>query len=133
MGFGKSFKKAWKGTLGRLEDIVDPVKSTLIGAGVGFLTGGPVGAGIGALGGASMDMQEYQQEKALKTQIASAEKIAAMQNNVVVSADPVPVQSAAKAELTEQNNATRRARAFRLSSSVRNATLGGGTGRKTLG
>lgn len=136
MGLGKSFRKAWKKTVGKLEDTVSPVKNTIIGAGVGFLAGGPVGAGIGAISGMGLDSQIRQQEKQTKAQIASAEKIAEMQNSVAaVSAAPAPSTVTEKASISEQSEATRKARAFRLSNSVRSSTLGGGFGnkKKTLG
>lgn len=127
-GIGKTFKKAWKGTVGKLEDAVDPVKNTIVNAGIGFVASGfnPIGAVIGATTGYMQDRNEQQQEKAVKAQIASAEKIAAMQNNTVVSAAPIPTQTVQQAALREQNDATRKARAFRLANSVRSGTLGGG-------
>ena len=146
MGFGKSFKKAWKKSLGWADD--DWVKQAAVMAVAGAVTGGigagaiagglsaGAGAGIGSLAGATVGglqgYQSQQQEKALKAQIASSEKIAQMQQATVVSAAPVPTQAVQKAAISEQNEATRKARAFRLANSVR-GTLGGGNGKKTLG
>lgn len=136
MGLGKSLRKAWKKTFGKLEDvtkdalpIIAPIVGTMIAPGVGTLAGAAIGQGIGQY------RAGQQQEKALKAQIASAEKIAQMQNNAVVSAAPVPTQNAQTAAISEENEATRKARAFRFSNSVRNSTLGGGFGnkKKTVG
>lgn len=147
MGLGKSFRKAWKKTLGWADD--DWAKQAAIMAVAGAVTGGLGAAAMGAsvgwgaaaggvLGGMQGGSQGYaaqQQEKSIKAQIASAEKIAAMQNNTVVSAAPIPTQTLQKAAISEQNDATRKARAFRLANSVRSGTLGGGNSgkRKTLG
>lgn len=148
-GIGKAFKKGWKKTLGWADD--DWAKQAAITAVAGAVTGGlgaglvagglswAAGAGLGALGGAiaggTQGYQAQQQEKSVKAQVASAEKIAAMQNNTVVSAAPIPTQTVQQAAISEQNEATRKARAFRLSNSVRNSTLGGGMGgrKKVLG
>lgn len=135
MGLGKSLKKAWKKTFGKLEDvtkdalpIIAPIVGTMIAPGVGTLAGAAIGQGIGQY------RAGQQQEKALKAQIASSEKIAQMQQATVVSAAPIPTQTAQTAAINEQNEATRKARAFRLSNSIR-GSLGGGFGnkRKTLG
>lgn len=162
MGLGKSFRKAWKKTLGWADD--DWAKQAAITAVAAAATGGLAGAALGALGaaegvslgtaalagaktgavwggaggalmGGMQGYQNHQQEKSIKAQIASAEKIAAMQNNTVVSAAPIPTQTLQKAAISEQNDATRKARAFRLANSVRSGTLGGGNSgkRKTLG
>lgn len=145
MGLGKSFKKFTRKVFGdKLAPLLSPIPdinviaNAAIGTGVGFLTGGPigavVGAGLGAVKGTTDVWAQQQQEKMMNAQIASSEKIAQMQQQVVVSADPAPVQKAQTAQLSEANDATRRARAFRFSNSVRRATLGGGLGgSKTLG
>lgn len=148
-GIGKAIKKGWKKTFGKLEDAVKPyapiVAGTVLGAvtgGLGFAAAGlssaagaGIGAGAGALSGTNQYMGMRSQEKAVKAQIASAEKIAKMQNNAVVSAAPIPTQTAQTAAISEENEATRKARAFRFSNSVRNSTLGGGFGnkKKTVG
>lgn len=149
MGLGKSLRKGWKKAFGWADD--DTVKTAAIVAAAGALTGGLgagltegglgawAGAGIGAAGGATtgglMGYQTQQQEKALDAQIASSEKIAQMQKNTVISAAPVPTQAVQTAAINEQNNATKKARAFRLANSVRGGTLGGGNSNKkvTLG
>lgn len=161
-GIGKAFKKGWKSTFGKVEDAVKPYAPIIAGAALGALTGGMgfaaagigsgvfgslgaagssfatgaiAGGSVGALSGGAQYVSARQQEKSIKAQIASAEKIAAMQNNTVVSAAPIPTQTVQQAVISEQNEATRKARAFRLSSSVRNSTLGGGMGgrKKVLG
>ena len=149
MGFGKSFRKGWKKAFGWADD--DTTKTAAIVAAAGALTGGLgaglaaggmgalAGAGIGAAGGATagglMGYQTHMQEKALDAQIASSEKIAQMQQNTVISAAPVPTQSVESAAIREQNSATKKARAFRLSNSLRGGTLGGSSSNKktTLG
>lgn len=130
-GIGKAFKKAWKGTFGKLEDAVEPYKTTLIGAGVGFLTGGLGGAAIGAGIGYSQDSAAKAQEQQMRAQIESAEKLAKMQNNVVVSADPAPAATTQSEEIREQNEATRKAKAFRFAQSTRGNF--GGYKKTTLG
>lgn len=149
MGLGKSLRKAWKKTFGWTEN--EAVKTAAIVGAAGALTGG-LGAGLAAggmsaLGGAAIGAaaggtvggltgyQTMQQEKALDAQIASSEKIAQMQNNTVISAAPVPTQAVETAAISEQNNATKKARAFRLANSVRGGTLGRGNSNKkvTLG
>lgn len=142
-GIGKAFKKAWKGTFGKLEDAVEPYKTTLIGAGVGFLTGGLggaasqfwqnglMGAAVGAGIGYSQDSAAKAQEQQMRAQIESAEKLAKMQNNVVVSADPAPVATTQSEEIREQNEATRKAKAFRFAQSTRGNF--GGYKKTTLG
>ena len=151
MGLGKSLRKAWKKTFGKLEDVTKPYMPIIAGTVLGAVTGGLGGVAVGlsekALGyaigaggvlGAGAGTTQYlgmrSQEKALKAQIASSEKIAQMQQATVVSAAPIPTQTAQTAAINEQNEATRKARAFRLSNSIR-GSLGGGFGnkRKTLG
>lgn len=159
MGFGKSFRKGWKKAFGWADD--DTTKTAAIGAIAAAATGGLGGAALGALGlagagvtagaaattgaiyggiggslaGATMGYQTQMQEKALDAQIASSEKIAQMQQNTVISAAPVPTQSVESAAIREQNSATKKARAFRLSNSLRGGTLGGSSSNKktTLG
>lgn len=159
MGLGKSLRKAWKKTFGKVEDEVKPYAPIIAGAALGALTGGLgfaaagiggtvfsgmtaagssaltgalAGGGVGALSGFGQYQSMRDQEKMTKAQIASSEKIAQMQQQVVVSADPAPVQKAQTAQLSEANEATRKARAFRFSNSVRRATLGGGLGGAKL-
>lgn len=143
-GIGKAFKKGWKKTLGWVEDetkdllpAIVATAGTIIGSAIAPGMGTAIGASIGSSLGQGIGQYRagQQQEKAVKAQIASAEKIAAMQNNTVVSAAPIPTQTVQQAVISEQNEATRKARAFRLSSSVRNSTLGGGMGgrKKVLG
>lgn len=145
MGLGKSLRKAWKKTFGWADN--EAVKTaTIVGVG-GALTGGLAagltggmsilgGAGIGAAAGGTVGgltgYQTIQQEKALDAQIASSEKIAQMQNNTVISAAPVPTQAVQTEAINEQNNATKKARAFRLANSVRGGTLGGGNSNKKI-
>ena len=156
MGFGKSFRKGWKKAFGWADD--DTTKTAAIGAIAAAATGGLGGAALGALGlagaevtagaaattgaiyggiggslaGATMGYQNQMQEKALDAQIASSEKIAQMQQNTVISAAPVPTQTVESAAVSEQNAATKKARAFRLANSIRGNTLGGNTNNKKL-
>lgn len=159
MGLGKKLRKGWKKAFGWADD--DLTKTIAGGLVVGALTGGLgglgmgliegvtgtalaeaagagalIGGGAGALGGAGMGYQAQQQEKALKAQIASSEKLAQMQQATVISAAP-PTQTSDNAAITEANNATKKARAFRLANSVRGNTLGGGGSssnkKRTLG
>jgi hypothetical protein len=126
MGLGKKLRKAWKKSFGKIEDTISPIKGTVIGLPLTIATGNP----LFALAGSGYDMakhQERQQEKALNAQIASSEKIAQMQQNTVISAAPIPTQTQETAAISEQNNATKKARAFRLANSVRGGTLGGGS------
>lgn len=150
MGLGKKLRKAWKKTFGWADD--DVTKTAVVGALTAAAAGGLGGAALGALGlageatagaaaatgaiyggiggaltGATMGYQTQQQKKALNAQIASSEKIAQMQQNTVISAAPIPTQATETAAISEQNNATKKARAFRLANSVRGGTLGGGS------
>ncbi len=165
MGLGKKLRKAWKKTFGWADDdavktaaivaAAGAVTGGLGGAALGGLglagttaSGAAIGAGAaakagaiyGAIGGSALGgLQGYQtqeQKKALKAQIASSEKIAQMQQNTVISAAPIPTQTQETAAISEQNNATKKARAFRLANSVRGGTLGGGSSnnkKTTLG
>lgn len=129
-GIGKAFKKAWKSTFGKVEDAVKPYVNTVVGATIGAIVGGPVGLAVGAGAGYSMDFQAKQQEKIAKAQIASAEKIAAMQNQPVVEAAATPTSSMQEALFAEQNAASAKKRAFsfartqRMGSVARKNTLG---------
>lgn len=158
-GIGKAIKKGWKKAFGWADD--DLTKTIAGGLVVGALTGGigglgyglatgatgsalagtagagaALGAGLGGLQGGMTGYSAMQQEKALKAQIASSEKLAQMQQATVISAAP-PAQTSDNAAITEANNAAKKARAFRLANSVRGNTLGGGSSssnkKRTLG
>lgn len=162
-GIGKAIKKGWKKTFGKLEDKAKPYLPVVAGAALGALTGGLgfaasgvgssvfgslgaagssfatgaiAGGAVGALHGGMQYQSIRQQEKAHAAQLASAEKIAQMQNATVISAAP-PTQTSDNSALAEENNATKKARAFRLANSVRGNTLGGGSSssnkKRTLG
>ena len=132
-GIGKAFKKGWKKAFGWADD--DITKSIAGGIVVGALTGGlgglaygalasgltaagsagmgaALGAGMGGLQGWNSGYQMQQQEKIAKAQIASAEKIAAMQNQPVVEAAATPTSSMQEALFAEQNAGTAKKRAF---------------------
>lgn len=126
MGFGLG--KFFKSTFGKVKDYL-PVA---IGAGVGALTGGASGALIGGLMGYNTAEGQKAQEEAMKAQIASAEKIAKMQNaNVAVAGEAPPITTAQQMEVSEMNAATQKARRFSMSRT--NRTSGSRFGRTTLG
>lgn len=127
-GIGKAFKKVWKNTWGKVEDAIDPIKGTVVGALAGAWAG-PAGMIIGASMGAAMDAQSRQQQKIADAQIASAEKIAAMQNQAV-QVPSAPISTTQEAMMAEQNAGTAKKRAFsfartqRMGSVARKNTLG---------
>ena len=132
------FRKSWKKAFGWIDN--DTTKTAMIVGAAGALTGGLAVGGLGWLAGAAagegigglMGYQNETQKKAVKAQIASSEKIAQMQQNTVISAAPVPTQTVESAAVSEQNAATKKARAFRLANSIRGNTLGGNTNNKKL-
>lgn len=132
------FRKSWKKAFGWIDN--ETTKTAMLVGAAGALTGGLAVGGLGWLAGAAagegigglMGHQNEMQKKAVKAQIASSEKIAQMQKNTVISAAPVPTQAAETAAISEQNNATKKARAFRLANSLRGGTLGGGNSNKKI-
>lgn len=140
------FRKSWKKAFGWIDN--DTTKTAALVAAAGALTGGLgagltaggmgwlAGAGVGAAAGGSvgglMGYQNEMQKKSVEAQIASSEKIAQMQQNTVISAAPAPTQTIESAAVSEQNAATKKARAFRLANSIRGNTLGGNTNNKKL-
>lgn len=104
-GIGKAFKKAWKGTVGKLEDGVKVVVDSFTGESRRDLT---------------------------QAQIASAERIAAMQNQPQIQASITPTAEIENAQIAEENLASSKRRAFMFANTVRG---NGGTlsARKTLG
>jgi hypothetical protein len=124
LGLGKFFKN----TFGKVKDYLPAA----IGVGVGALTGGTTGALIGGLMGYNAAEGQIAQKKAMDAQIASAEKIAKMQNaNVAVAGETAPITTAESAEINEMNAATQKARRFSMSKT--NRASGSRFGRTTLG
>lgn len=127
-GIGKAIKKSWKKTVGKAFDAVKPVLGTVAGALLAPATGG-----LSLAVGASFDAQRYQsqkQEEMIKAQIASAEKIAAMQNQPVIQAAATPTSSLEAASIAEQNAATAKKKAFSFAKTHR---MGSVSRRNTLG
>ena len=134
-------KKGWKKAFGWADD--DITKSVFTAAAISVLTGGIGGLAVGAsfgggavLGaiaggvqGVSTGLQMQQQEKMLKAQIASQEKIAAMQNAPVVQSAVTPTATTQNAAIEEQNAATSKRKAL----SFANTTRGSIGRRLTLG
>lgn len=114
MGFGKSFKKAWKKTLGWTDDswmtdVVIPVAATIAGG----VYGGPMGAMAAAsvtTGARSMHLQQKQQkqELAMQREIANQQAAAA----AVPVATARGAQEMVNAEASELNYANERRRAM---------------------
>lgn len=150
-GIGKAIKKSWKKAFSWADD--DITKSIAGGIVVGALTGGlgglgygalasgvtaaqgagigaALGGGMGGLQGWNSGYQMQQQEKMIKAQIASAEKIAAMQNQPVIQAAATPTSSLEAASIAEQNAATARKKAFSFAKTQR---MGSVSRRNTLG
>lgn len=133
-GIGKAFKK----TFGKVGQYLPVVVGALAGGGVGALaaTEALKGAAVGALGGGFLGYNtavgNIAQEKAMKAQIESAEKIAKMQNaNAAVAGETAPMQTAQDLETSEMNAATQKARRFSMSKT--NKSGGSRFGRTTLG
>lgn len=130
-GIGKAFKKAWKGTVGKLEDAVDPYKRAIVGAAIGGLVGGPLGAAVGGFSGYQMDVQGQQQQAMINAQLAAADKIAAAQQAApTIQGMAAPTATAQEASVAEQNNATNKRKAF---SFAKTARAGSVQRRNTLG
>ena len=126
-GIGKAFKKGWKKTVGKAFNTIKPVLGTIAGAILAPATGG---ASLAI--GANLDAQRYQQEKQqemMNAQIASAEKIAAMQNQIV-QAEAAPVATNDEAIISEEGEASARRRAFSFAKTRRSGSV---ARRNTLG
>ena len=159
-GIGKAFKKAWKGTFGKIEDAVKPAMPIIAGAALGALTGGigfsaaGIGSGLfsgiglgatgssalagalaggayGGLQGYGMYQQGKMQEAMINAQLAAADKIAAAQQAApTIQGMAAPTATAQEASVAEQNNATTKRKAF---SFAKTARAGSVQRRNTLG
>lgn len=98
-------------------------------AGASWGSGAILGGVLGGAQGVSTGLQMQQQEKMLKAQIASQEKLAAMQNAPVVQSAVTPAATTQNAAIEEQNAATSKRRAL----SFANTTRGSIGRRLTLG
>lgn len=126
-GIGKAFKKGWKETVGKAFNAIKPVLGTITGAILAPYTGG---ASLAI--GASLDAQRHQQEKQeemMNAQIASAEKIATMQNQIV-RAEEAPVVTNDDAMLSEEAASAAKRRAFGFAKTRRSGSV---ARRNTLG
>lgn len=98
-------------------------------AGASWGSGAILGGVLGGAQGVSTGLQMQQQEKMLQAQIASQEKIAAMQNAPVVQSAVAPTATTQNASIDEQNAATSKRRALSFAKTTR-----GSIGRRlTLG
>lgn len=130
-GIGRTFKKAWKGTFGKLEDAVKPYVNTIAGAAIGAVVGGPVGLAIGAASGYSMDTQAKQQEAMINAQLAAADKIAAAQQVApTIQSAAIPTVTAQEAATAEMNESTSKRKAFSFANTRRSGSV---ARRNTLG
>lgn len=125
MGFGKSFKKAWKKTLGWTDDswmtdAVIPVVAAIGGAALG----GPVGA-MAAAGvyqnarGSHLQQKQNEQQLAMQREIANRQAAAA----AVPVATSVAKQQAVDATTAEGNYATERRRALSMADTSTSSRL----------
>lgn len=127
-GIGKAFKKGWKSTVGKLEDVARPYFGTIVGAALA-----PFTAGASLAVGMQLDavrMQEKQQESMIAAQLAAADKIAAAQNAPTIQAAVAPVANSQQAVTTETNEATSKRKAFSFAKTRR---MGSVQRRNTLG
>lgn len=107
------------------------------GAGAGAAAGTTFGAAmtsgtailggvIGGVGGAQMGQSKYQADKAAASQLAAAEKLAAMQDPSRVVQQTTPAQTETQqAQVNEINNATAQARKLSVAKMNYNSGLGG--------
>lgn len=125
MGFGKSFKKAWKKTLGWTDDswMNDYVRPVALAVG-GTLIGGPMG-GMAATAiyqaGRSMHVQQKAQQQELQMQRDIANRQAAAA--AVPVATSVAKQQAVDATTAEGNYATERRRALSMADTSTSSRL----------
>lgn len=127
-GIGSAFKKGWKSTVGKLEDIARPYFGTIAGAALA-----PFTSGVSLAVGMQLDsvrMQEKQQESMIAAQLAAADKIAAAQNAPTIQAAVAPTASSQEASVSETNEATSKRKAFSFAKTRRMGTI---QRRNTLG
>ena len=150
-GIGRAFKKAWKGTFGKLEDAVKPYTPIIAGAALGALTGGlgfaasgltigslsagasgaVLGGAAGTLQGLSTYQQGRQQEAMINAQLAAADKIAAAQQVApTIQSAAIPTVTAQEAATAEMNESTSKRKAFSFANTRRSGSV---ARRNTLG
>ncbi len=144
-GIGKAFKKAWKGTFGKVEDAVKPYTPIIAGAALGALTGGLgfaaagltsttgaiLGGAAGTMQGLSTYQQGRQQDAMINAQLAAADKIAAAQQAApTIQSAAIPTVTAQEAATAEMNEATSKRKAFSFANTRR---MGSVQRRNTLG
>ena len=125
MGFGKKFKKAWKKTLGWVDDswMTDAVIPTALAVG-GAVVGGPMGA-MAAAGtyqtarGLHLQQKQNEQQLAMQRDIANRQAAAA----AVPVATSVAKQQAVDATTEEDNYATERRRALSMADTSTSSRL----------
>lgn len=85
-----------------------------------------LGGVIGGVGGAQLGQGKYQADKAAASQLAAAEKLAAMQDPSRVVQQTTPAQAETQqAQVNEINNATAQARKLSVAKMNYNSGLGG--------
>ena len=151
-GIGKAFKKAWKGTFGKVEDAVKPYTPIIAGAALGALTGGLgwaasgaggifglsagasgaiLGGGAGTLQGMSAYQQGQMQQSMINAQLAAADKIAAAQQTApTIQSAAIPTVTTQQAATAEMNEATSKRKAFSFANTRRTGSV---ARRNTLG
>jgi hypothetical protein len=125
MGFGKSFKKAWKKTLGWTDDswMTDAVIPAALAIG-GAVADGPMAA-MAAAGtyqtarGSHLQQKQNEQQLAMQRDIANRQAAAA----AVPVATSVAKQQVVDATTTESNYATARRRAFSTADTITSGRL----------
>ena len=125
MGFGKSFKKAWKKTLGWTDDswMTDAVIPVALAIG-GAAVGGPMGA-MAAAGtyqtarGSHLQQKQNKQQLAMQRDIANRQAAAA----AVPVATSVAKQQTVDATTAEDNYATERRRALSMADTSSSSRL----------
>lgn len=125
MGLGKSFKKAWKKTLGWTDDswMTDAVIPAALAIG-GAVVGGPMGA-MAAAGayqsarGSHLQQKQNEQQLAMQREIANRQAAAA----AVPVATSVAKQQTVDATTAEGNYATERRRALSMADTSTSSRL----------
>ena len=125
MGLGKSFKKAWKKTLGWTDDswMTDAVIPTVLTV-AGAYFGGPMGA-MAAAGsyqtarGSHLQQKQNEQQLAMQREIANRQAAAA----AVPVATSVAKQQTVDATTAEGNYATERRRALSMADTSTSSRL----------
>ena len=125
MGFGKSFKKAWKKTLGWTDDswMTDTVVPIALAA-AGAYFGGPVGAlavtsAYQGARGTHLQQKQNKQQLAMQREIANQQAAAA----AVPISTSVAEQKMVDAEASDLNYATERRRALSAADTIMSSRL----------